>query len=389
MADTLNIKAINPNLPDEFKGYYDEVKYKKSQNYLKTNTGFSLIKSTLMTILIVVFIVVGGFNWLDGLARSFNQGPVITGLIFLCILLLINLVISFPFSIYHTFVIEEKFGFNKTTVKTFILDLIKGIIISLIIGSAAFSCILWFFEKTGPIAWVYCWLFVAIFQLFIIFIAPNVIMPLFNKFLPLDDGELKEKIKEYASSQNFNIKGVYKMDGSKRSTKSNAFFTGLGKSRRIVLFDTLIEKHTVAELVAVIAHEVGHYKKRHILKNFVYSILTTGLMFYLLSLMMNNIGLFDAFKMDHVSTYASFILFSFLYSPISSFFSIIDTIFSRKYEYEADSYAAKTTNDKDSMITALKKLSVDNLSNLTPHWLKVFLEYSHPPVLARIKALKN
>jgi STE24 endopeptidase len=389
VIEALNVKNIKTELPQEFQGYYDGEKYRKSQNYLKENTGFGLTSKTIFTIITITFILIGGFNYVDLAARSFNFGPIVTGLIFAAILMFASQIMGIPFSAYRTFVIEEKYGFNKTTPKIFVLDILKGGLLTIVIGGTIFSVVLWFFGKTGGFAWFYCWVAVTAFQLFLVFIAPVVIMPIFNKFIPLEDGELKQTIENYAGSQNFKMKGVFKMDGSRRSTKSNAFFTGFGKYRRIVLFDTLIEKHTVDELVSVLAHEMGHYKKKHIFKHMAISIITSGFMFFILSLFINNPGLFSAFRMENLSIYASLFFFGFLYSPISMIFSILGNILSRKYEYESDAYAAATYKKPEAMVDALKKLSVDNLSNLTPHRLKVFLEYSHPPVLQRIQAIKT
>ena len=389
IIEMLNVSHVKTELPKEFEGYYDAEKYKKAQNYLKENTRFGIIIDTIITPLIVVFILIGGFNYIDQISRGFQLGPIPTGLIFAGILLLASQIISIPFSIYSTFVIEEKYGFNLTTVKTFILDILKSWLLTAIIGGIIFSLVLWFFDKAGNWAWVYCWVAVVLFQIALTFIAPVVIMPLFNKFYPLEDGKLKMAIENYAKSQHFKIKGVFKMDASKRSTKSNAFFTGFGKFRRIVLFDTLINKHTVDELVSILAHEMGHYKKKHIIKSILISIITTGLMFFILSLFINNEGLFSAFKMQNTSIYASLFFFAFLYAPINMIISIFSKILSRKHEYEADKYAVVTYKKPESTISALKKLTVDNLSNLTPHPLKVFLGYSHPPVLERIKTIRR
>ncbi|RLI44796.1 M48 family peptidase [Candidatus Bathyarchaeota archaeon] len=389
VVDMLNVKHIKTDLPGEFEGYYDAAKYKKSQNYLKENTRFGIIVDSITTPITVAFILIGGFNYIDQIARGFQFSAIPTGLIFAGILILASQILSIPFSIYGTFVIEEKYGFNRTTVKTFIMDILKSWLLTVIIGGIIFSVILWFFDKTGNMAWIYCWIAVVIFQIVLTFFAPIIIMPLFNKFFPLEDGELKTTIENYAKSHNFKLKGVFKMDASKRSTKSNAFFTGFGKFRRIVLFDTLIKKHTVDELVSILAHEMGHYKKKHILKSIIISIITTGLMFFILSLFINNEGLFQAFKMQNTSIYASLFFFAFLYTPINMFISILSNILSRKHEYEADAYAATTYGKYESMISALKKLTVDNLSNLTPHPLKVFLSYSHPPVLERIQSLRK
>lgn len=389
IVDTLNVRHVTTVLPEEFEGYYDADKYKKSQEYLRENTRFGIISDTITTPITIAFILFGGFNIVDQFARGFNLGSILTGLIFAGVLLLASQILSIPFSIYSTFVIEEKYGFNKTTPKVFILDILKSWLLIAVIGGIVLSVVLWFFEKAGPLAWLYCWFAVTLFQIFLMFIAPVIIMPIFNKFIPLEEGELKQAIEDYARSQGFKLKGIFTMDGSKRSTKTNAFFTGFGRFRRIVLFDTLVEKHTVKELVSILAHEMGHYKKKHILKSICISILSTGLMFGILSLFLNNRGLFAAFKMQEISIYASLVFFGFLYSPIQMVLSIFGNMLSRRHEYDADEYAVKTYNASASMIAALKKLSVENLSNLTPHPLKVFLSYSHPPVLERIRAIRR
>lgn len=389
LADFLNVKNMSDVLPEEFAGYYDKEKYKKSQNYLKDRTKFSFISSTFFLAISISFILAGGFNYVDVFARSFGYGEIVSGIIFTVALVLILEILQTPFSAYSTFVIEEKYGFNKTSLKTFVSDIIKNLALMFVIGTPVFSLIIWFFIKYGSVAWVYASVTVILFELLITFIAPVFIMPLFNKYVPLEDGELKNELENYAKEQNFKMKGLYKMDGSKRSTKTNAFFTGFGKFRRIVLFDTLIERHTVQELVSVLAHEMGHYKKGHILKFMIMSFFNTIILFFLLSLFIGNQALFDAFKMQTVSVYGALIFFGFLYTPISMFLSVVQNIISRKYEYEADKYSVTTYKNPQSMIEALKKLSVDNLSNLTPHKFKVFMEYSHPTVLDRIKAIRK
>ncbi|MCB4791763.1 MAG: M48 family metallopeptidase [Elusimicrobia bacterium] len=388
LVETLNLNHASPQLPEEFIGFYDAQKYKTSQEYLKDNTKFDFLSDGFFTALTIIFIMLGGFNFVDGIARSFGFAQIFSGLIFAGMLLFGLQVLKIPFSLYETFVIEEKYGFNKTTLKTFFLDILKSWVLLVIIGGLVFSGVIWFFARFGALAWLYSWLALTVFQIFLIFIAPVIIMPLFNKFIPLEEGELKTTLEKYAKEQDFKMKGLFKMDGSKRSTKSNAFFTGFGKYRRIVLFDTLIEKHSVDELVSVLAHEMGHYKLKHILKSIITSIITTGVMFFILSLFINNAELFKAFKMENISVYASLFFFGFLYAPINMIFSVITSIMSRVHEFEADAYAVHTYKKAEAMINALKKLSVNNLSNLTPHPLKVFLEYSHPPVLERIKAIR-
>jgi len=387
-VESLNLSALSFNLPLAFKGYYDPESYRKSQSYLKENTVFNLIQNTVFILITLSFILSGGFNYLDRIARSLNLNYLYTGLVFSGSVFLGIQILALPFSIYHTFVIEEKYGFNKTTPRTFLADLIKSWILTLIIGGVIVYAVIWFFYNIGAWAWVWCWVVTVSFSAFLVFIAPLVIFPLFNKFIPLEEGELKKAVSDYADSQNFKIKGIFKIDGSRRSSKANAFFAGFGKSRRIALFDTLIQNHSSQEIVSVLAHEVGHYKRKHIIKRLLVSIFTKGLMFYLLSLFISNPILFAAFKMDQLSVYAGLVFFSFLYLPINLILSIAENYFSRKHEYEADDYAVRTYKNPQSSISALKRLSVNNLSNLTPHPLKVFLDYSHPPILRRIEAIR-
>lgn len=389
ISNILNLKALNPELPDEFKDVFDAEKYSQSQEYTKVNTRFGFITSIFSLALTMVFWFAGGFNFLDQIVRSWNLHFIWTGLLYIGVLMVAKSILSLPFSIYHTFVIEEKFGFNKTTVKTFILDMVKGVGLGIVLGGPLLAGLLAFFQYTGNYAWLYAWGATTVFTLIVQFIAPTWIMPLFNKFTPLEEGELRQTIMDYAKQVNFSLQNLFVMDGSKRSSKSNAFFTGFGKNKRIALFDTLIEKHSVKELLLVLAHEIGHYKKKHIIKSMIISVLHMGVMFYLLSIFLNHKGLFDAFYMKEMSIYAGLIFFGMLYSPVEMILSVFMQIFSRKNEFEADNFAAETTKDPKSMINALKKLSADNLSNLTPHPFYVFLNYSHPPVLQRINALKN
>ena len=388
-VEVLNLRHVEAKLPHEFQGYYDEDQYRISQEYLKDSTRLEIIIDSLTLLVIIIFILLGGFNWVDRFVRGFHLGEIPTGLLFVGILLLASQILFLPFSIYSTFVIEERYGLNKTTPKTFVLDILKTCLLTAALGGILLSVVLWFFGRTGSWAWLYCWVAVILFQLILIFVAPVTIFPLFNKFVPLEHGPLREAIEAYARSQQFKLKGIFTMDGSKRSARTNAFFTGFGKFRRIVLYDTLVEKHTEKELVCILAHEMGHYKKRHLIKTAVISVLTTGLMFYILSLFINNRELFDAFKMEETSVYGSLFFFGFLYSPIMMVLSIFGKMLSRRHEYEADRYAVETCRDHESMILALKKLSMDNLSDLTPHPLKVFLSYSHLPPLERIKAIRR
>jgi STE24 endopeptidase len=385
----LNLRSLRPELPAEFVDCYDAGEYARSQKYTKESTGFSQVQATVSLILTLIFILAGGFNFIDGVARGFGFSSITTGLIFTGLLAFISVFLNLPFSIYSTFVIEQRFGFNTTTVATFIADSLKALFLSVVLGAPLLAGILWFFETSGSAAWLYCWLASVVFVLVLQFLAPVLIMPLFNKFTPLSEGELKEAITNYAAQQKFAVQGIYTMDGSKRSTRANAFFTGFGRYRRIVFFDTLVNKMSANEIVAILAHEMGHYKLKHIFSMMALSIVQMGCMFFILSLFLENPGLFAAFGMEHLSIYAGLIFFGFLYSPISTLVGIGFNAFSRRNEYQADQFASRTGPGGEALINALKKLSVSNLANLTPHPLNVFLNYSHPPILTRILALRR
>ncbi|MBO6573028.1 M48 family metallopeptidase [bacterium] len=388
-SNYLNLKSLSKELPDEFDGVYDEETYAKSQEYTKTQTRFGFITGGFDLVVLLGFWFSGGFNWLDEIVRAWGFGELVTGLLYIAVLMVGKSVISLPFSIYSTFVIEERFGFNKTTPKTFVLDLAKGLGLGLLIGMPLLAGILAFFMYTGDLAWLYAWIAITLFSLVMQYVAPTWIMPLFNKFTPLEEGELRTAIEEYTDKVNFPLQDLFVIDGSKRSSKSNAFFTGFGKNKRIALYDTLIENHTNDELVAVLAHEIGHYKKKHIIKGMITSVVQTGAMLFVLSIFLQAEGLFDAFYMEEMSVYAGLIFFGMLYAPIDMILSVFMQISSRKHEYEADEFAATTTGKPEDMIATLKKLSKDNLSNLTPHPFYVFLNYSHPPALQRINAIRE
>lgn len=389
IADYLNIRMLQPDLPCEFQGMVDADRYRKSQEYLRVNTRFRWIASILGLAIMLVFWFGKGFPFLDGIVREFSSNPIWRGILYMGILIVCKAILSLPFTIYSTFVIEERFGFNKTTVSTFAADLAKGAFLALLLGTPLLAGILAFFEYAGTWAWFYCWISVTLFMLIVQFVAPTWIMPLFNKFKPIEEGELKNSILSYAESIRFPLSNVFIMDGSKRSSKANAFFTGFGSHRRIVLYDTLIEQHTVPELLSILAHEMGHYKKKHIQKTLVMGIAQMGFVLYLLSLFIHNQSLFDAFYMEHRSVYGGLIFFSMLYTPIDFFTGLFMQYHSRKNEYEADRFAVETTNGAAALIDSLKKLSIGNLSNLTPHPFYVFLNYSHPPVLKRIEAMRR
>jgi len=388
LADYLNLSMLRDDLPRDFEGVYDPERYRKSQEYLKVNTRFGWVTASFDLIVLLAFWFGQGFPLLDDWVRAFNFGPIICGLIYTAALMLIKALLSLPFSIYHTFVIEERFGFNQTSWTTYVFDLLKGLFLAVLLGTPLLAGILAFFEYAGTSAWWFCWIAVTLYMLGVQYIAPTWIMPLFNKYTPLEAGELKSAILSYAGSIKFPIENVYVMDGSKRSSKSNAFFTGFGAHRRIVLFDTLVNGHTTGELVAILAHEMGHYKKKHIIQSLILGILQMGFTLYLLSLFISYQGLFEAFYMPRPSVYAGLIFFAMLYSPLDFLIGLFMQRLSRRNETEADHFSIETTQDPQSMVDALKKLSVDNLANLLPHPFYVFLNYSHPPVLQRIKAIR-
>lgn len=388
VADILNVRVASPTLPDAFTDVYDPEAYSRSQEYLRAKTAFSLIDSAVDLFLLLLFWLNGGFNALDQYIRGWGFDPVINGVFFTGALLLLQAVAGLPFTIWHTFVLEERFGFNKSTPQVFIADLAKTLLLSLLIGVPVLVLLFWFFEHAGSYAWLWAWGGMVFISLMLQYVAPTWIMPIFNRFEPLDEGELRKAIMQYATDVHFPLTGIYVMDGSKRSAKGNAFFTGFGKNKRIALFDTLINNHSTEELVAVLAHEIGHFKKKHILVSMVLSMLNLGVVFYLLSIFMNNRMLFDAFYMQQTSVYASLLFFMLLYNPVEFLLSILMQILSRHNEYEADNFAVTTYRHGALLATALKKLSRQNLSNLTPHPLYVFLNYSHPPVLQRVRKIE-
>ena len=388
VANALNLRALKPSLPESFKGIYDEAAYRRMVEYTSVSTRFELIESTFVIAVFFGFWFLGGYGWLDRLARSFHHGPILTGLIFFGILTLAQGVLSLPFSIYSTFGIEQRFGFNKTTVGTFIGDLIKSLLGGSVLGGSLLALVLWIFSLHSAYIWLYAWGTVTALMLLLMYLAPAVILPLFNKFTPLEDGELKRAILDYAGAQKFPVAGIYVMDGSKRSTKANAFFTGLGRMKKIALFDTLIANQTVEELVAVLAHEVGHFKHRHLLQHLSCSILKLGLLLFLAQYCVHAAGLFAAFGVAP-SDYAGLTFFMLLLKPLNFVFSLLQGIQSRRHEYQADHYAATTTGKPEALASALKKLSQSNLSNLAPHPLYVTLYHSHPPLLQRLKPLEG
>ena len=388
-SSVLNMNSITKAVPDGFHEYYDQEKYAKSQAYLRDKTRFGLISGLFSLIITLIVIHTGVFGILDELVRSNSSHTITSGLIFFGILFIVNDIINLPFSIYGTFVIEEKYGFNKTTVKTFLSDKLKGYGLTIVLGSMVIIPVLYFFDSYGSNGWWIAWSLITAFMIAVQPLFVHVIAPMFNKFTPLEDGELRTSIEEFAGKVNFPIGRIDVMDGSRRSAHSNAYFSGFGKSRRIALFDTLLDKHSTEEIVSVVAHEVGHYKKKHVITGTVLGILETGLMLYIFNYFMTDQALFNVFGVQEGSVYCGLVLFGMLYSPVSLITSIFTTALSRKNEFEADAYALETTEKKEPLISMLKGLAASNLSHLTPHPLMVFLSYSHPPVIDRIAAVRS
>ena len=389
ISSILDIKNITPTIPSDFKKAYDQEKYILSQDYLKARTRFGLFSSTFSLILIMIVIHSDIFGLLDQFVRGQSDSYILQGLLFIGIIYFFQDIVSLPFSIYHTFVIEERFGFNKTTLNLFIIDKIKGYAIFIVLGSIIITPILYFFHVYGDIGWLIAWSILTAFMIAVQPLFVHIIAPMFNKFTPLEEGELRSAIEKYTAKVNFPLARIDIMDGSKRSAHSNAYFTGFGKSRRIAIFDTLVEKHSTNEIVSVVAHEVGHYKLKHVLQGTILGIIETGIMLFAFNLIMNDISLFEVFGVSQLSVHAGIVFFSMLYAPVSMFTSIVTTAISRKNEYEADKYSYDTTKNREALVSMLIGLSANNLSHLTPHPLKVFLSYSHPPVVDRIKAVNQ
>ncbi|PSR03580.1 MAG: peptidase M48 [Bacteroidetes bacterium SW_11_45_7] len=388
ILDYLNHKHWSSEVPEEMKDVYDEEKYRKAQDYEKAKGRIGLISSTVSFILILGLLLFDGFAWLDEWVRQYTEQPIPMALLFFGVIGLVSEIISLPFSIYNTFVIEERFGFNKTDAKTFISDKLKGLLMSAVMGGGLLAIVILVYQWSGDWFWLIAWIIITGITLFFTMFYTSLIVPLFNELKPLEEGELRSAIERYAQKINFPLDNIYVIDGSKRSTKSNAFFSGIGKKKSIVLYDTLIENHSTEELTAVLAHEVGHYKKQHIQKSFIISSLQMAVMLLIFGWLAGNPLLAKILGAEQASFHLALLGFGLLYSPISLITGLLMNVFSRKNEYEADEFA-KETYSSEPLRKALKKLSVDNLSNLTPHPTYVFVHYSHPPVLQRLQALKE
>jgi STE24 endopeptidase len=388
ILDKLNLSHTLPVLPKELLGIFDPEEYQKSQMYKRDNIRFSFISSSIGLLVMLLLFFFGVFGWYDDLITGISTNYIVHVLIFFGTFALLSDILTTPFELYNTFVLEERYGFNRTTVRTYILDKIKGWLIGAIMGGGLLALITWIYMLTGKWFWLIALGLVTLVSLFLMMFYSNLIVPLFNKQTPLEEGSLRGKIEEFAAKAGFKLDNVYVMDGSKRSSKANAYFTGLGPKKRIVLFDTLIEDLEEEEIVAVLAHEVGHYKFKHTTTGLILGTMQTALMFYLFSLF---VGV-DSFAVALGGTEASFhlglVAFGVLYAPISLLTGLGTNALSRHNEFQADNYA-KEKYEADSLVSSLKKLSKNNLSNLTPHPVYVFFHYSHPPLLQRIRSLKK
>lgn len=388
VLDTLNLKHTVPELPEELSGVFDAEEYRKSQLYKRDNTRFSFITSTLGTVVLAVVFFLGGFGWLERQLTGITSSYILFVLIFFGIIALVSDLLSTPFALYDTFVIEERYGFNRTTPKTFVLDKLKGWLLMAVIGGGLLALVTWIYMLTGRWFWLLALALVTLFSIFMTMFYSNLIVPLFNKQKPLEEGTLRSKIESFAESVGFRLKNIYVMDGSKRSSKANAYFTGMGPKKRIVLFDTLVNDLDEEEIVAVLAHEVGHYKKKHTTTGLILSVIQTGITLYLFSLFVGEDSFAVALGGAEASFHLGLIAFGVLYTPISTLIGIGMNLYSRQIEYQADRFAGEQY-DENPLISALKKLSRNNLSNLTPHPAYVFVHYSHPPLLKRIRALRE
>ncbi|WP_124980444.1 M48 family metallopeptidase [Nonlabens xiamenensis] len=384
----LNYTWYKKPIPSALKDVYDTEEYQKSQAYKMANFRFGLVSSTFSFVVMLVFLFLDGFAWVDSIARSITEHYTGLPLVFFAIIMGLSELISLPFSLYGTFVIEEGFGFNTTTKSTFVLDKLKSYLLTAILGGGVLALVILCYRWAGDNFWWYVWLLIFAISLLMNMFYARLFVPLFNKQAPLEEGALKDKIQAYADQVGFQLDKIFVIDGSKRSTKANAYFSGFGREKRVTLYDTLIEKLSHEEIVAVLAHEVGHYKKKHIIYNLIASTLTTGFTLWLFSLAVDSNILSEALGVEQMSFHIGLVAFGLLYSPISTLTGIIMSLLSRRFEYQAD-YYAKTTYDKKPLISGLKTLSKSSLSNLTPHPAYVWFHYSHPSLLQRVNAMNS
>lgn len=384
----LNMRHSTQPIPAILSGIYDEEKYDRQQSYFRTNVRLGMVSSVFSFLLMFGLFVFKGFAWLDALARMCTSNELLVSLLFFLFFGILSAVVSLPFQIYDTFVVEERFGFNKVTPKLFILDRLKGWMLSILISGSLLTAVISIYQLMPDYFWLLAWAVVSAFSLFMSLFYSELIVPLFNKQTPLPEGELRTAIEAFANKTGFALKNIYVIDNSKRSTKANAYFTGWGKKKRIVLYDTLIEMMSTDEIVAVLAHEIGHNKYKHTIKHMVVSLLTNLLMFYLLGLVLKYDVFAQAAGCETASFHVNMLVFGVLYTPLSLLLGLAGNVLSRSNEFQADAFV-KENGMADALVSALKKLSAQSLSNLTPHPAYVFLNYSHPTLYERVKALMD
>ena len=384
----LNTTRWSDSIPEEVKGIYDEEKYAKQQAYSRENHRFGIWTGAFSTAITLAMFLLFGFAVVDGWVWEITSNAIVAALLFFGIIMFASDLIHLPFSVYDTFVIEEKYGFNKTTPKTFVLDKVKGWLVGGLIGGGILALVIFIYQKTGSMFWVYAWIVISTFSVFMAMFYSNLIVPLFNKQTPLEEGELRDAIRTFSQKVGFKLDTIFVIDGSKRSTKANAYFTGLGSKKRIVLYDTLIKDLTTEEIVAVLAHEIGHNKKKHVVQGLLIGLVQTAVVLFIFGQFIGNPALSRALGVETPNFHIGLVAFGVLYSPISFFTGIFMNLLSRKNEYQADRFAAENYQP-EALASALKKLSVNNLSNLTPHPLYVFFNYSHPTLLQRLAHLKS
>lgn len=389
LAEVLNLRALQPVPPAGLETLYDGDRYARSQEYTRARTRFGWVSSWTGLLVLLAFWAGGGFEGVDRWVRQWGASELVAGLVYIGLLLFFKDLVSLPFQVHATFGLEERFGFNRTTPATFVMDRLKGYLLTLVLGGPLLAGLLWLFSRWGSSAWFWAWVWMTVFSVFLQFVAPTWIMPLFNKFTPLPDGELRREIFKYAQSVGFPLTNVFIMDGSKRSSKANAFFTGFGKNKRIALFDTLVAKHTVPEMVSVLAHEIGHYQKRHVIKGMFLGIAQSGVLFFFLGQALHGTALFDLFGIQTPSVHTGLAVFGVLYTPLAFLLEIPLQAYSRHNEFEADRYAVDTIGTPAPLAQGLKTLAASTLTNLTPHPFYVFLNHTHPPLRERLAALQR
>ncbi len=387
VSEFLNLRSLNRRLPRSIESLYGREELDRAGRYLRAVTQQTIIERTVGLLILLAFWLSGGFVWLDYLVRQWFADDLFRGLTFIGMLAVAYMLLGLPFDIYRTFVTETRFGFNRTTWWTFVADRLKGLAVAAVIGGLLLTGVLLLFLHAGNIAWLLCWVTVVAFSVVTQWLGPALILPLFNRFEPMPEGELRDAILQYARSIHFPLQNVYLIDGSRRSSRANAYFTGLGRHRRIALFDTLIQQHSTDEIVAVLAHEVGHYRLRHVTKGLLLGTMHAGVAFFLLDLFLGRPGLYEAFYVSQPSVYTGLIFFALLYTPVETLLSILVNLMSRRHEFEADRFAIETTPSPESFPDALKTLHVSNLAHPNPHWLHVVLNYSHPPLARRLEVV--